>query len=176
MGQCSTPIPDALPAGACRPSMSRASRSVVRRAALACWFGCAVVAATALAADESVLAVIDAARFAYGLESEYWEDPSAFDSPDDLYAHYRQGFSPDLAAAMTAHTLASQGDLATWAPEQVFVAELGVNDALVWFPTPPAFGQDGVWGLADYMHLRLRREGDRWVVYWGRDLSAPPAQ
>jgi hypothetical protein len=24
--------------------------------------------------------------------------------------------------------------------------------------------------------VRLRREGGRWVVYWGRDKSAPPAQ
>lgn len=120
--------------------------------------------------------VIEATRFAYGLEADYWRDPGAYPTYDKLYAHFRQGFSPDLAAAMTAHTLATDGDLATWVPEQVFVAELGVNEALVWFPTPAAFGEGGLWGLEDYMHVRLRRDGDRWVVYWGRDRSAPPAR
>jgi hypothetical protein len=135
-----------------------------------------LVCTACAAAQDAVQSVIDAVRFAYGLEAEYWDNPAALPTAERLYAHYRQGFSPDLAAAMTAHTLASDGDLATWVPEQVFVAELGVNEALVWFPTPAAFGKSGLWELEDYMHLRLRRDGERWVVYWGMDRSAPPAQ
>ncbi|MCG6941099.1 MAG: hypothetical protein LJE69_07600 [Thiohalocapsa sp.] len=120
--------------------------------------------------------VIDAARFAYGLETDYWQHPDAYRTRDQVYRHYRQGFSPDLAAAMTDHTLSGDADLATWVPKQVFVAELRANEALVWFPTPPTFGKGGLWDLDDYMVLRLHRDGGRWVVYWGRDQSAPPAQ
>lgn len=157
--------------------MPRAPVAVARRPSLTWWLGfLALLSLSGIATADRVQEVIDATRFAYGLESAYWEDPGAFSTYDKLYAHYRQGFSPELAAAMTAHTLASHGDLATWVPEQVFVAELGVNEALVWFPTPAAFAEHGLWGLEDYMHVRLRREGGRWVVYWGRDKSAPPAQ
>jgi hypothetical protein len=156
--------------------MHTAPLAVARRPSLPWWLGCLLLCTAAAAVADAVQEVIDATRFAYGLEAAYWEDPGAFPTYDKLYGHYRQGFSPDLAAAMTAHTLASDGDLATWVPEQVFVAELGVNEALVWFPTPAAFGRHGLWALEDYMHLRLRRDGGRWVVYWGRDKSAPPAQ
>jgi hypothetical protein len=119
--------------------------------------------------------VVAAVRFAYGLEAAYWQDPSAFPTRDAVYRHYRQGFSPALAEAMTSHTLSSNGNLATWIPEQVHVSELTPTFALVWFLTPPAFGDEGLWGLEDYMHLRLRRDGDRWVVYQGEDRPAPPS-
>jgi hypothetical protein len=128
------------------------------------------------APDDEVRAVIDAVRFAYGLEAEYWRDPSAFSSYEQLYAHYRQGFSPELAAAMASHTLTSNGDPATWVPKRVQVAELSTTKALVWFITPAEFGKAGFWGLEDYMLLRLRRDGGRWVVYWGDDRSSPPVR
>ena len=89
------------------------------------------------------------------------------------FGGYRQGFSAELAAAMTAHTLSGDPDLATWVPQQVHVAQIDDGQALVWFPTPAALG--ATWGLEDYTVLRLRRDGDRWVVYEGRDQSAPPA-
>jgi hypothetical protein len=126
--------------------------------------------------SESVQAVIEAVRFAFGLEAAFWEDPGAFRTRDAVYAHFRQGFSPDLAAAMTAHVLAGDGDLATWVPEQVHVVDLEATQALVWFLTPAAYGRHGLWDLADYMHVHLRREGQGWVVDWAEDRSAPPAR
>ncbi len=126
--------------------------------------------------NEEVREVIEATRFAYGLETDYWRDPSDFRSYEQLYAHYRQGFSPELAAAMAKHTLTSKGDPATWVPDRVQVAELDADKALVWFVTPVEFGKSGFWGLEDYMLLRLRRDGSRWVVYWGDDRSSPPVR
>jgi hypothetical protein len=127
-------------------------------------------------ASPRIQAVVDAVRFAFGLELAYWEDPAAFRNRDAVYAHFRQGFSPDLAAAMTAHVLGGDGDLAAWVPEQVHVVELEAGHALVWFPTPASFGEQGLWDLDDYMHVRLRREGGGWVVDWARDRSAPPVR
>ncbi len=135
----------------------------------------AVVEASAPAAQR-VQAVVDAVRFAFGLESAYWDDPAAFRTRDAVYDHFRQGFSPDLAAAMTAHVLGGDGDVATWVPEQVHVVALEASQALVWFPTPASFGRAGLWDLADYMHVHLRREGAHWVVDWAKDRSAPPVR
>lgn len=138
--------------------------------------GQAAVAEASRPAAAPVQAVVDAVRFAFGLEAAYWQHPDVFRSRDAVYDHFRQGFSPDLAAAMAAHVLGGDGDLATWVPEQVQVVELEASHALVWFPTPAAFGASGLWNLADYMHVRLRREGARWVVDWAEDRAAPPAR
>lgn len=156
--------------------MSKSQGSVARCTSLTWLLGCALLCVAQSVSGSPAQEVIAAVRFAYGLEDEYWQHPEAYPTWTDIYRHYRQGFGPDLAAAMTAHTLSGDGDRATWVPEQVFVAELGVNEALVWFPTPQAFGKGGLWGLEAYMVLRLRRDADRWVVYWGRDQSAPPTQ
>jgi len=59
-------------------------------------------------------------------------------------------------------------------PERVHVVALEARRALVWFPTPASFGRAGLWDLADYMHVHLRREGAHWVVDWAKDRSAPP--
>ena len=155
--------------------MSRAPHPVVRYAFTdAWWLGLMLLCVPAPAAlGDPAQEVVDAARFAYGLETGYWEHPEDFSTRDKLYQYYRQGFSAELAAAMTAHTLSGDPDLATWVPQQVHVAKIDDGRALVWFPTPAALG--ATWGLEDYTVLRLRRDGDRWVVYEGRDQSAPPA-
>lgn len=126
--------------------------------------------------SDRVQAVVDAVRFAFGLEAAYWENPTAFRTRDTVYAHFRRGFSPDLAEAMTTHVLGDDGDLATWVPDQVYVVELSASHALVWFPTPETFGRKGLWDLADYMHVRLRWDAGRWVVDWAEDRPAPPVQ
>jgi|UPI00073217FA hypothetical protein len=136
------------------------------------WLGLAAV----VSAGDRVEEVVAAVRFAYGLEAEVWRDPARFRTRAAIYEHFRQGFSPDLASAMTEHVLTGDGDLATWVPAQVQVAELLPSFALVWFPTPPAFGEGGLWGLESYMQLKLRRDGGRWVVYEGTDRPAPPVR
>lgn len=120
-------------------------------------------------------AVIAAVRLAYGLERAYWEAPARWPTWDRLEAHYRQGFSSDLAQAMTDYSMGGDADPATWVPDKVHVASIDGDTATVWFPTPTDFGRDSAWGLEAYMVLRLRREADgRWVVYWGTDSASPP--
>jgi hypothetical protein len=120
--------------------------------------------------------IIAAVKLAYGLESEYWRNPAAYPTWDKLYAHYRRGFSASIAEEMTEYTLENDGDMATWIPEQVHVADYSAEFALAWFTTPDDFGEDGLWGFEPYMVVRLRRENDRWVVYWATDSSIPPTR
>lgn len=133
----------------------------------------AVSAPTRDAAVERV--IIDAVRLAYGLEQAYWDAPERWPTWEQLNAHYRAGFSNELAQAMTDYSRAGSSDPATWVPDEVRVADINGNSALVWFTTPPEFGRDSPWGLEAYMVLRLRREDSgRWVVYWGTDNATPP--
>lgn len=159
-----------MPTASAAPARSRPRARLAGWLWLWLWLGPAVAAQAGDRAEEVAAAV----RFAYGLEAQVWQDPVRFRTRTDVYAHFRQGFSPELAEAMTEHVLTSDGDLATWVPADVHVVEVLPSFALVWFPTPPAFGEEGLWGLEDYMHLKLRREGDRWVIYEGADRSTPP--
>lgn len=128
---------------------------------------------SAPAEDAQTRRIADAVIQAYGLEAEYWRDPQRFGSWSELYAHYRRGFSADIAERMTEFTLANDGDMATWIPSEVRVAEHDGEFATAWFPTPGDF-IDGPWGFQPYMVVRLRLEGDRWVIYWAADSAAPP--
>ena len=158
--------------------MSMPTAASLSRTARAWLFVCLCLCLCLLPAAEADDAeeIRAAVRFAYGLEAAVWRDPTRFRTRAEIYEHFRQGFSPDLAHAMTEHVLASDGEPATWVPEQVHVVERLPNYALVWFPTPPAFGEGGLWDLKPYMQLRLRRDGERWVVVEGEDRSAPPVR
>jgi len=111
---------------------------------------------------------------ANGLEREYWDNPSAFPDWDAIYAHFRRGYSAEIAERMTAFTLDNDGDLATWVPNDVHVVEVDDNSALAYFDTPPDFGLDGLWGFEAYMVVRLRREDGRWIIDWATDSATPP--
>ncbi|MGD8206805.1 MAG: hypothetical protein PVH47_01880 [Thiohalocapsa sp.] len=116
---------------------------------------------------------------AYALEREYWDRPQDFGTRDKLYAHYRQGFSAEIAERMTEFTLDNDGDMATWTPSDVHVVRSDDRSALAWFRTPDDF-IEGPWGFNPYMVVRLRRESDgdapRWVVDWATDAAQPPAR
>jgi hypothetical protein len=110
---------------------------------------------------------------AYRLETAYWQDPRRYSTWQALYAHYRQGFSADIAEQMTAFTLGNDGDMATWVPAEVFVIKHDDAFALAWFRTPKDF-TDGPWALQPFMVVRLRLEQDRWVIDWATDSATPP--
>jgi hypothetical protein len=111
---------------------------------------------------------------ANSLERDYWEDPSAFSGWDAVYGHFRRGYSAEIAERMTEFTLNSDGDLATWVPDEVHVVEVDDSSALAYFDTPTEFGLDGLWGFERYMVVRLRREDRRWVIDWATDSATPP--
>jgi hypothetical protein len=139
--------------------------------------GCSAFAADSDASvAEQRRRVIAAVKLAYGLEADYWRNPAARPTWDALYAHYRRGFSASIAEAMTEFTLDNDGDMATWIPEQVYVADFGTDFALAWFTTPDDFRDGGLWGFEPYMVVRLRIEDGRWVIYWAADSSTPPSR
>ncbi|MCF7991011.1 MAG: hypothetical protein K9M02_11270 [Thiohalocapsa sp.] len=120
--------------------------------------------------------IADAVRVAYGLERDYWQSPESYPDWESVYAHYRKGFSASLAEEMTEFTLDSDGNFATWVPDRVHVVDHGDEFALAWFRTAEDFGEEGLWDFEEYMVVRLRREGERWVVYWATDSAVPPAR
>lgn len=130
----------------------------------------------ARAVDAAEQAIVDAVRRAYALEQQYWRDPLAFPSWDALYAHYRRGFSANIAEEMTEFTLSGDGDLATWIPDTVHVIAHDADTATAWFPTPPEYGLDGIWGFEPYMVVRLRREDGGWIIYWAGDSATLPTE
>lgn len=134
----------------------------------------ASIGGAAAVAEERDQAIIDAVRLANSLEGQYWAHPDAFPTWESLYAHYRKGYSATLAERMTEYTLSEDGDAATWVPDRVHVAGYDGNSAVAWFRTPPELGEDGVWGMQPFMVVRLRKEGERWVIYWATDSATPP--
>lgn len=132
------------------------------------------IAAPAAAEHPLTEAVKAAVIMANGLERAYWENPSAFSGWDAVYAHFRRGYSKEIAERMTEFTLDNDGDLATWVPTEVHVAEVDNDSALAYFKTPPEFGLDGLWGFEAYMVVRLRRENGRWIIDWATDSATPP--
>jgi hypothetical protein len=133
---------------------------------------------TAAEPVETEQARVDAVKaaviMANSLERDYWEDPSAFSDWDAVYAHFRRGYSAEIAERMTRFTLDNDGDFATWVPDEVHVVEVTDSSALAYFDTPPEFGLDGLWGFEDYMVVRLRREDGRWIIDWATDSATPP--
>jgi hypothetical protein len=134
----------------------------------------AVAAPPTDAGADPAEAVRAAVIMANGLERSYWEDPSAFSGWDAVYAHFRRGYSAEIAERMTEFTLDNDGDMATWVPDEVQVVEVGERSALAYFDTPPEFGPNGLWGFAAYMVVRLTREDGRWVIDWATDSETPP--
>jgi len=119
--------------------------------------------------------IIDAVKLANALEGQYWDDPGAFRTREQLYAHYRKGYSAAIAERMTDYTLTQNGDAATWVPDEVHVVSIDEDSAVAWFRTPPAFAEHGSWGFQPFMVVRLRREEDRWVIDWATDSATPPS-
>ncbi len=136
----------------------------------------AVAAPPAHADAEAGLAaeVRAAVIMANGLERAYWDNPSALSGWDAVYAHFRRGYSAEIAERMTAFTLDNDGDMATWVPDAVQVVEVDEDSALAYFNTPAEFGLDGLWGFEAYMVVRLRREAERWIIDWATDSAKPP--
>lgn len=131
--------------------------------------------APAAAAAPDPATIVAAVRLAYGLERAYWDNPRAWPTWERLYQHYRQGFSDDIARKMADFSLSGDGDLATWEPDAVHLADIDGDTAIAWFDTPAEFQDESGWGFERYMVVRLRRESDgRWVIHWGTDSASPP--
>ena len=125
------------------------------------------VALQAPSADQQE--VIDALKTAYGLEGVLFQRAGSDTiSREQVYAHYRQGFSVELAQQLAdyswqpdSHMLRAT-DRALTVPDSVGVLELKQDRALVaWIP-PTTFRKQ--WGAPRCLVDRLVREDARWIV------------
>ena len=148
-------------------------RAVIRQFMLLTLVLVSVASVMAEPVDEQT--IIDAVKLANALEGQYWDDPGAFRTREQLYAHYRKGYTAAIAERMTDYTLTQNGDAATWVPDEVHVVSIDEDSAVAWFRTPPAFAEHGSWGFQPFMVVRLRREEDRWVIDWATDSATPPS-
>jgi len=114
--------------------------------------------------------VIEALRTAYGLEGSLIDRLGAFDTitREDVYAHYRQGFSDQLARELADYSWQPEEkrvratDRALTVPDSVGVLELKSDRALVaWIP-PTNFRRQ--WGAPRCFIDRLVREEGRWII------------
>jgi len=54
-------------------------------------------------------AIISAVKYALGLEKRLIDNRSAFDSKEQVYKHYREGFTPEMAKRLTEYSWAGNG-------------------------------------------------------------------
>jgi hypothetical protein len=112
--------------------------------------------------------VIDALRLAYGLEQALYQRADSVTSWDQVYAHYRRGFSEPLARRLADYSWEAESgtlratDAAMAVPDSVGVLQLERKEALVaWIPRND-FRQR--WELPRCIVDRLERQDDHWVV------------
>jgi len=121
--------------------------------------------------------VVAAVRFAYGLEKELLDHAGDFETRAQVYAHFRQGFSDDLATRLTGYAWGDgkprAGPFATQPPDTVHVLTLGNTTATVYYATPPLLRE--AWVSEPYMLDELRREPDgRWVIVASKGITEAP--
>ena len=113
--------------------------------------------------------VIEALKAAYGLEGALFQrGASDTISREEVYAHYRQGFSGELAQQLTDYSWQPESRMlraterALTIPDSVGVLELSQNHArLAWIP-PTTFRRQ--WGAPRCLVDPLVREEGRWIV------------
>ena len=113
--------------------------------------------------------MIDALKRAFGLEAALFEQHRAtFDSVsrEEVYAHYRTGFSEQLAQQLTDYSWQAGGlraaDRALAVPDSVGVLELKAAQAQVAWITPSDFRIQ--WSVPRCEVDRTVREDGRWIV------------
>jgi hypothetical protein len=113
--------------------------------------------------------VIDALKAAYGLEGALVQRAGVDTiSREEVYAHYRQGFSAELAQRLTDYSWEPEShmlratDRALTVPESVGVLEVKSDHPLIAWISPTMFRMQ--WGVPRCLVDPLVREDARWVV------------
>lgn len=129
--------------------------------------GCTSVAPPAEPEARTVEAdVVQAVRFAFGLEAALFANADVVASRTDVAAHFRQGFGADLADDFADYfwhrDRLRTGEPALVVPDSVTVFDAAGDTARAYFPTPSALRS--TWDLPRYTVVSLRRTGTRWIV------------
>lgn len=117
-----------------------------------------------------------AVKFAFGLEQQLWTHKSDFKSREQVYQHYRQGFSPGLSESLTSYSW-SNGELRATEktmepPDTVHVLSISGDQATVFYKIPPDLRN--IWQLKKYSIDNLQREGKRWIIYESNETDSVP--
>lgn len=129
--------------------------------------------------DQVKAEIIEAVIYANSLEKQLWETKEKFTSREQVYDHYRQGFSDGLATNMTDYSWSNTsglipGDYATLPPEKVYIIKFDDSNATVYFETPKGLQSENTWGLKKYTIDKLRKEKGRWLIIHSAVTDSKP--
>ncbi|HKJ46904.1 MAG TPA: hypothetical protein VJ991_13815 [Balneolales bacterium] len=121
--------------------------------------------------------VSKAVKFSFSLERKLWENESSFKTRKQVYQHYRQGFSDELAESLTSYTWTDGGLRATEKtmepPDTVHVLTVSDSEATVYYRIPTELRQ--IWQLKKYSIDRLRRDDGRWIIIESNEADTIPS-
>jgi hypothetical protein len=122
------------------------------------------------------LIVVEAVKHAYSLEKRMWDNAAEFKTREQVYEHFRQGFSAEIAERLTNHSWSGQslrpGDYATQEPDRVVVIDIQDSKATVYYETTSCFRD--IWGVEKYSLDKLTREGAHWVITSSEGMKKIP--
>lgn len=113
--------------------------------------------------------IINAVIFAYSLENSLFSDIIKISSRNDVYEHYRQGFSEEIANNLTDYSWSTRTneliatEKATDIPKQVQVLKIKRDTAVVYYLIPE--GIKTLWNVDEkYAIDYLKKENGRWII------------
>ena len=84
--------------------------------------------------------VAKAVQYAYSLEAQLWQRPTPPTTRGEVYAHFRLGFSDELAASLTDYAWTGDqlraSDPMMGVPEAIHIVSLKAEQAVVYYETP----------------------------------------
>jgi len=113
---------------------------------------------------------------AFRLEEQLWTNKSQFKTRQQVYHHYRQGFSDELAESLTSYSW-TDGELRATektmeVPDTIFILSLSKDYAEVYFVIPSDLRN--IWQLKKYSINYLRNENDKWIIYESKESDSIP--
>ena len=112
--------------------------------------------------------VVKAVIFACGLERQLYEMNENINTKDQVYQHYLQGYSEDIAFRYANHSWTEYGlklgDYAAFPPDVVFVQSVSDERAVAYFETPIVLQDEESWKALKYTIVELVRKENKWVI------------
>jgi hypothetical protein len=124
-------------------------------------------------------AIVSAVKYALGLEKRLIDNRSAFNSKEQVYKRYREGFAPELAKRLTEYSWAGNeiglraSERTMEVPERVEVASIDADKAIAFFDTPQWLREMRGW--QEFTVLILKKERGRWLIMEAKRSHSPPS-
>jgi hypothetical protein len=124
--------------------------------------------------------IIEAVVFAASLDERLWEKEGQFNSKQEVFEHYKQGFTDNLAEMFTEYWWWDMkgkllpGDPLLAPPEEVVVGKFSDDKAEAYYKTPEVLRDPDTWGLEPFIYVELERQEDRWIVVKAMNKDKQP--